>query len=705
MKLLLYQSLIFILASVSFYAEAQCSKVTGQVLDRQSGEALPGATVRLYNNNGVGTSTDPSGKFELSLSGVDSLVVSFIGYEDRVIRLTNGCELLIELTTAETGLSEIVIESERLIAEEFTIKKIRKLEIYTNPSAKADPLLAVNSTPSATTTDESANISLRGSSPAETGIFLNNVPINDAVRYAQLNGIGTFSIFNTALINQVQVYPGNPPLEFGNTTSGLIALSTDENVPEKNSNTVSVSLASVGFYTQRRLSKSSSLTAFSNYQPSSAIRWINEAALERVKRFTTVDLGLHYFLKINDRTTAKIFNYTNKELFRYLTYDPTYTGIFSQEKIRNYTVTNLRHRLNKGELSWNSGLSFSKANFSLSTLNVDLRLNDFFTSVNYQYFGEKYEIKTGFSYDYRGSDSKGTYPRYSFALGEQYPTDSFDQSLSVKLPEGYLYAKYYISTKWIAGAGIRKNISTQGQPDFLSSQFNINFRPSSRWNMVGSVGRYNKFMLPQGSTLSAQHIQTDQYSIDVSYTKSRADGSVSLFYKRGNQSGTINKIAGAEVYGRYRFSEHLRAQLSLTSLNATETTNGKTSSSRYDIHYFIRGNAEYKFGGTWTATVVFLFRQGSFYTPVASASFHPITGTYEPMYGDAERLPGYKLIDLSFSKLMSLGENVNAVAFCGISNVPNFKNTRDYFYNTDYTTKSENLFSLRTIYFGCIVNF
>lgn len=223
--------------------------------------------------------------------------------------------------------------------------------------------------------------------------------------------------------------------------------------------------------------------------------------------------------------------------------------------------------------------------------------------------------------------------------------------------------------------------------------------------MVGSVGRYNKFTLPEGGDFSAQHIQANQYSVDLSYAKRRIDGSVALFYKHGNQSTTISKIAGGEVYARYRFSEHLRAQLSLSSLNATETINGRTSSSRYDIHYFLRGNAEYKFGGTWTATAVFLFRQGSFYTPVTSAAFHPATGTYQPVYGDVERLSSYRTIDLSVSKLMIWGENANAIAFCGINNVPDWKNTRGYFYNADYTTKSANLFSLRTIYFGYLVNF
>jgi hypothetical protein len=32
---------------------------------------------------------------------------------------------------------------------------------------------------------------------------------------------------------------------------------------------------------------------------------------------------------------------------------------------------------------------------------------------------------------------------------------------------------------------------------------------------VGSVGRYNKITLPQGGNFSAQHIQANQYSVDL----------------------------------------------------------------------------------------------------------------------------------------------------------------------------------------------
>lgn len=684
---------------------AQCVSVSGFVKDAVSGEALPGATVRTMKNATIGLTTDGNGKFLWTANQSDSLRVSFVGYEDAVVVIGLACEIEVKLTPSFTGLDEIIISSERLIAEEFTMSKIKKLEIYTNPSAKADPLLAVNALPSATTTDESANISLRGGSPNETGIFLNNVPINDAVRYGQLNGIGTFSIFNTALISQVQVYPGNPPLEFGNTASGLIALTTDEMIPTKAIHTVSASLASVGYYTSRKVGKGAALTGFTNFQPSGLLRWFNPVALERIKRFNTVDLGVHFFSRLSERTALKIFTYANRESFLFDSRTPTFRGNVNQEKARSYTVTNIRHRFRNSELSFNHGLSFSRARFSQSTLDAQLDLTDFYTSLNYQYFGTKLEIKTGLSYDYRGSNFEGKFPRYRYALGEQFPVDSTASRQAIRLPELYLYGKIHLTPKWIAGGGVRKGISTNEQSGFLSSQLNINFRPTKPWNFILSMGRYNKMVIPQGISAESTQIQTDQYSLDVSHTKQHLESALSLFVKDGQQGDQQTHLRGIELYGRYRIHRNLRTQLSLTSLRARQTLKGETISSPFDIRYFIRGNAEYKFGDTWTATFVFLFREGSFYLPVVGAHFNSSVGAYEPIYDRQARLPNYSLIDFSFSNLFAVGKNASAVAFCGLSNVPNFKNVRDYTYNFDYTLKTAEYYALRTIYFGVVVSF
>lgn len=207
------------------------NQISGKVVDANLNEGLLGAHVYFLKNWRAGTITTVDGSFNLQIDPSypdDSLIVSFIGFKEQLVPISDN--LTIALQAIEIDVGEVIVNAKPLISEEFQYVEIKKLDIYTNPAAKADPILAVNSLPSSTTTDESANISLRGSSPIETGTFLNNVPIYDAVRYSQLNGIGTFSIFNTSIIKDLVVFPGNPPLEFGNTTAGVISLSTDDQI-------------------------------------------------------------------------------------------------------------------------------------------------------------------------------------------------------------------------------------------------------------------------------------------------------------------------------------------------------------------------------------------------------------------------------------------------------------------------------------------
>jgi len=696
--ILILVGVLVALAAIQALAQP-CPAYTGTLVDQSTGELLPGAHVRLAGTTS-GTSTGTAGEFKIEATPGDTLLISFTGYTAKKVVLTGECNLKLALEPGTSELNIVEIKAERLIAEEFTIKKIRKLDIYTNPSAKADPILAVNSTPSATTTDESANISLRGSTPAETGIFFNNVPINDAVRYGQLNGIGTFSIFNTALVSQVQVYPGNPPLEFGSTTSGLISLNSDETVPGKSVNTISLTLASFGVYTQRRTGKRSALTAFSNYQPSVFIRALNPVAMERIRQFTSVDLGLHYFLKPNDQTIFKVFTYAIKESYRFFYKHPTYQGDLVQNKTRMYSVINFRRRFVRSEFSVNNGLSFSYANFGAGTFDINLHQRDFFASVNYQYFGGKAEFKTGVSYDTRYVRFNGKFPLYAYAFGEAYPTDSAYSAERFKVPEAYIYGKYFIAPRVTLGAGLRKNISLDNQGDFLSSQVNISYHPSKMLTVNLSGGRYNKYQLPLGEGEVPFHIEADQYSLDAGWKKGDTEYSLSLFYKKSKYTQTRSDVRGIELFAKYRISPSLRGQLSLTSLEA-DLTDGP---SPYNIGYFLRGNFEYKYAGTWSTTAVFLFRQGSYFAPVTSTTFDNTLGVYEPQYGDPERLPSYNIVDINLSKILMVGEN-SAIAFLGISNILDRRNVRGYSYNFDYTTAEEDLFSLRTFYVGFIYNF
>jgi TonB-linked SusC/RagA family outer membrane protein len=100
------------LCSVSVMASSmalqQTIKVSGQVID-QDGEPLIGATVRVKGTQ-VATVTDIDGNFQLDAAQNATLVVSYIGYEDREIAVQGRSALgQIELSTDAVGLEQVVV--------------------------------------------------------------------------------------------------------------------------------------------------------------------------------------------------------------------------------------------------------------------------------------------------------------------------------------------------------------------------------------------------------------------------------------------------------------------------------------------------------------------------------------------------------------------------------------------------------------------
>ena len=117
------------LLGIATLTYGQCTRLRGVLLDAETKEVLPGATLYLTTNISQGTTTNDKGEFEMSAIIGDQLTVTFIGYETQKITVDSSCYVLLDLSPVATNLNEMTIQAERLTAEEFSIKKIRKLDI------------------------------------------------------------------------------------------------------------------------------------------------------------------------------------------------------------------------------------------------------------------------------------------------------------------------------------------------------------------------------------------------------------------------------------------------------------------------------------------------------------------------------------------------------------------------------------------------
>jgi TonB-linked SusC/RagA family outer membrane protein len=87
----------------------QQATVTGQVVDAQTGEALPGVNI-LIQGTSTGTSTDVDGSFQLNVSDLEqTLIITYIGYDRLEISIDGRSELNIELQPSIIAGDELVV--------------------------------------------------------------------------------------------------------------------------------------------------------------------------------------------------------------------------------------------------------------------------------------------------------------------------------------------------------------------------------------------------------------------------------------------------------------------------------------------------------------------------------------------------------------------------------------------------------------------
>lgn len=96
-------------ASASFSFRSQ-TEVSGKVTSADDGSPLPGVNVVVKGAPTIGTTTDSRGQFRLSVpDGNDTLVFSYIGYEERMVPLNGHTTVNVQLALSSKSLNELVV--------------------------------------------------------------------------------------------------------------------------------------------------------------------------------------------------------------------------------------------------------------------------------------------------------------------------------------------------------------------------------------------------------------------------------------------------------------------------------------------------------------------------------------------------------------------------------------------------------------------
>ena len=237
---------ILICLFTSLFAQAQQTRITGFVSDANDGERIIGANVFLHDRS-KGVATDQKGYFNLAVELPATLCVSCVGYEETCLKVDHADQpLQIRLQPLTETLQSVDVSASRIERKtNFNTLTLNAKSIDQLPTlgSRPDIIKAAQQLPGIEAATEASSLMIvRGGNPGENLYLLDNVPL------IYVNHLGGFmSVFNSEMINTMDIYKGGFPARFGGKLSSIVDLTTKKGDPSRLKGSLSAGLTDLAF--------------------------------------------------------------------------------------------------------------------------------------------------------------------------------------------------------------------------------------------------------------------------------------------------------------------------------------------------------------------------------------------------------------------------------------------------------------------------
>ncbi len=213
---------------------SQNASVRGFVYEKETGEPIIFTNV-YFEGTTIGSSTDVNGHFTISnvKPGDYTLIVTYLGFDTirEPVSVFAGqiINKRIYLEKSSVQLSTVYISAEKQSAVKETktsVVKVTPKQINSIPSVGGTPDLAqyLQVLPGVIFTgDQGGQIYIRGGAPIQNKILLDGIII-----YNPFHSIGLFSVFETDILKNVDIYTGGFGAEYGGRISSIMDITTRE---------------------------------------------------------------------------------------------------------------------------------------------------------------------------------------------------------------------------------------------------------------------------------------------------------------------------------------------------------------------------------------------------------------------------------------------------------------------------------------------
>lgn len=228
---------------------AQAQHTLSGLVRGADGAVLPGASVAVPAL-GLGVATEADGRFSLSLpDGPQQVVVSFVGYTTQTLALTihRNQQHVFTLAAADNALGEVLVRGQQTLKEKLTTTQmgvehlsIREAKLLPALFGEVDILKTLQLKPGVQSGGEgTSGLFVRGGSSDQNLVLLDN-----ALVYNPNHLFGLFSVFNSDVVQGVDLYKSGFPAQFGGRLSSVVDVKLREGDRQKYTTTGGIGLIS-----------------------------------------------------------------------------------------------------------------------------------------------------------------------------------------------------------------------------------------------------------------------------------------------------------------------------------------------------------------------------------------------------------------------------------------------------------------------------
>lgn len=314
--------------------------IKGKVTDASTQEWLVGASVGVKELPQRGVSSDESGNYVLTLApGEYTLVVDLLGYDTQniKIKLDKNISLNIDLQPKSVSLGEVEIvatrkdenvKSVQMGVDKLQIETINKIPVL---FGERDILKTIQLLPGVQAAGEgNTGFYVRGGSNDQNLVLLDNATV-----YNPSHLFGFFSTFNSDAVEDITIYKGSMPAQYGGRLSSTLDVSMRDGNLRKFGVSGGIGLIASNLTLEGPIQREKSSFIISG-------RRTYADALARAAGVSAVSGSALYFYDLNAKLTYVL---SKKDKL-------TFTGYTGKDRLGLKDITNVDWGNTVGSLKW-----------------------------------------------------------------------------------------------------------------------------------------------------------------------------------------------------------------------------------------------------------------------------------------------------------------------------------------------------------------